>query len=106
MTTFDQREQSEERKFAFDEEAEFKARARRDKLVGLWAAGKLGLDGPDAQAYAQSLVATDLEKHGEIDVVAKLKADFAAKKIALSDHQIERTMAEMLAEAKRQLKDA
>jgi len=105
MTTFDQREQGEERKFAHDAETEFKARARRDRLVGAWAAQKLGLSAADAEAYAASLVVTDLQEHGDADVIRKLKADFAAKKVDVSDHQIERVLAEKMAEARAQIKN-
>ena len=104
MTTFDQREQGEERKFAHDEETEFKARARRDRMVGAWAAEKLGLTGSAADAYAAALVTIDLEEHGDADVIRKLKTDFAAKKVDVSDHQIERTLAEKMAEARQQIK--
>ena len=104
MTTFDKREMGEEGKFALDAEMEFRARAKRDRLVGAWAAEKLGLSGAESEAYAASLVVTDLEEHGDADVIRKLKADFAAKKIDVSDHQIERTLAEKMAQAKEQLK--
>ncbi|MBG1231253.1 DUF1476 domain-containing protein [Aestuariivirga litoralis] len=103
MTTFDKREMAEEGKFAHDAEKLFKIRARRAKLVGQWAAGKLGYAGDEADAYAKSLILADLEEDGDADVVRKLKADFAAKKIDVSDHQIERTLAEKLIEAEKQL---
>jgi hypothetical protein len=104
MTTFDKREQGEEGHFAHQAEVEFRIRARRDKLVGLWAAEKLGMQGSDAAAYAQALVAKDFEEHGDGDVIAKLKADFSEKSVAVSDHQIERTLAEKMAEARAQIK--
>lgn len=104
MTTFDKREQGEERKFALDAEQEFRARARRNRLVGAWAAQKLGISGAEAEAYAASIVTTDLEEHGDGDVIRKLKADFAAKKVEVSDHQIERTLAEKMAEAAQHIK--
>jgi len=104
MTTFDKREAAEEGKFAHDAELEFKARAKRDRLVGQWAAAKLGLSGAAADAYAATLVTTDLEKHGDGDVIGKLKADFAAKNVQVSDHQIERALAENMAEALKDLK--
>jgi hypothetical protein len=101
MTTFDQREQSEEAKFAHDGELDFRARARRDRMVGAWAAEKLGLNASEAEAYSLSLVTTDLSEHGDADVIRKLKTDFAARNVAVSDHQIERTLAEKMAEARR-----
>ncbi|MDE2384751.1 MAG: DUF1476 domain-containing protein [Alphaproteobacteria bacterium] len=104
MTTFDKREAAEENKFALDAELQFKARARRDRLVGAWAAEKLGLSGQAAADYAASIVTTDLQEHGDGDVIRKLKADFAAKNVAVSDHQIERTLAEKMAEAAKDLK--
>jgi len=104
MTTFDKREAAEEGKFAHDAELQFKARARRDKLVGQWAAEKLGLSGAAAADYAALLVATDLQEHGDGDVIRKLKKDFAAKNVQLSDHQIERTLNEKMAEAIKDIK--
>jgi hypothetical protein len=104
MTTFDQREKGEERKFVHDEEAHFRARARRDRLVGAWAAEKLGLKGVEAEAYAKGLVVTDLEQHGDADVIAKLQADFAAKKVDVSGPQIERILHEKMIEAEKQVK--
>lgn len=99
MTTFDKRQEGFEAKFAHDEELKFKATARRNKLLGLWAAEKLGLSGEDAEAYARSVVKADFEEPGEEDVFRKVRADFDAKGVDQSDHQIRRTMAELLAKA-------
>jgi hypothetical protein len=99
MSTFDKREEGFERKFAHDEEVRFKARARRNKMLGLWAAQMLGLAGDAAEAYAKDIVAADLEEPGDDDVFAKLRKDFDAKAIAQSDHQIRRTMDELMAKA-------
>lgn len=99
MTTFDDRENSFEKKFAHDEELRFKAMARRNKLLGLWAAEKLGKTGADAEAYAKSVVMADFEEAGDDDVVRKVKGDLAAAKVEQSDHQIRRTMDELLARA-------
>ncbi len=96
MTTFNDREKAAEGKFAHDEEAHFKALARRDKLVGLWAAEHLGLKGKDAEAYAKSIILADLEEPGDEDVVRKLVADFAAKKVAITEHDIRNQLAEKL----------
>jgi hypothetical protein len=104
MTTFDKREAAEEGKFAHDEELQFKARARRNKLVGQWAAEKLGLSGAAAEFYAAELVKADLEEHGDADVIRKLKRDFAAKNVQVSEHQIERTLSEKMSEAIKDIK--
>lgn len=103
MTTFENREEGFERKFAHDEEMEFKATARRDKLLGLWAAEKLGLSGAEAEDYAKSLVMEDLKNNGEEDVFRKIRADFDAKSVAQSDHQIRRTMDELMVAARQQI---
>ena len=99
MTTFDKREEGFEKKFAHDEELRFKATARRNKLLGLWAAEKLGLTEPEAEAYAKEVVVADFDAPGEEDVFAKLREDFDAKGVAQSDHQIRRTMDELMARA-------
>jgi hypothetical protein len=104
MTTFEKREAAEEGKFAHDEELQFKTRARRDKLVGQWAAEKLGLSGASAESYAAEVVKADLEEHGDADVIRKLKKDFAAKNVQVSDHQIERTLSEKMSEAIKNIK--
>ena len=103
MTTFDKREEGFEKKFAHDEELRFKATARRNKLLGLWAAGKLGLDGAQADAYAKEVVIADLEEAGDADVVRKLRKDFDAKQIALSDQDIGRAMADFMVQAVAQI---
>jgi hypothetical protein len=104
MTTFDKREEGFEKKFAHDEELRFKAKARRNKLVGLWAAEKLGLSGAAADAYAKEIVAADFEAPGDNDVVHKLRKDFDAKGVAQSDQQIAVVMNEMMAQAIEQIK--
>ncbi len=95
MTTFDRREEAFEKQFAHDEELKFKATARRNKMLGLWAAEKLGLSGAEADSYALSVVMYDLEDTSDHDVVHKIRMDFDAKGIAQSDHQIARTMTEL-----------
>ncbi len=99
MTSFDDRKKGFESKFARDEELRFKAGARRNRLLGLWAAEKLGLTGEDAQAYAKDVVKADLSEPGEEDVFRKIRADFDAKKVEQSDHQIRREMAELMDKA-------
>ncbi|WP_371346703.1 DUF1476 domain-containing protein [Ancylobacter sp. IITR112] len=99
MSTFDNREDAFEAKYAHDQNLRFKALARRNKALGLWAAEKLGLAGEEANAYAGTVVAADLEEAGDEDVYRKLKADFDAKGLDVSEHRIRRTMDELLAEA-------
>jgi hypothetical protein len=99
MTTFDKREDAFEKQFAHDEELRFKATARRNKLLGLWAAEKLGLSGAEAESYAKSIVMADFEEAGDQDVLRKLRKDFDAKGVAQSDHQIGRLMTELLEKA-------
>jgi hypothetical protein len=106
MTTFDKREEGFEKKFAHDEELRFKAGARRNKLLGLWAAEKLGLSGAEAEAYAKTVVAADFEEAGDEDVFRKIRKDFDAKGVDQSDHQIRRTMDEMMGQAIEQIKAA
>jgi len=104
MTTFDKREEGFEKQFAHDEELKFKANARRNKLLGLWAAEKLGLSGTAADAYSKEVIAADFEEAGEEDVFRKLRKDFDAKGVVQSDHQIRRTMEELMATAVAQIK--
>ena len=92
MTTFDKREEGFEKKFAHDEELRFKANARRNKMLGLWAAEKMGLSGPAAEAYAKEVVVADFEEAGDDDVLRKVRKDFKAKGVAQSDQQIRQTM--------------
>ena len=103
MSSFDKREEGFERKFAHDAELKFKAEARRNKLLGLWAAEHLGLSGAEAEDYAKTVVKADLEEPGNEDVFRKIRADFDAKRIDQSDHQIRRTMDELLATAVEQI---
>ncbi len=86
MTTMQDREKAFEAKFALDEELRFKSEARRNKLLGLWAAGLLGKSDPEA--YAKEVVVADFEEAGHEDVVRKIKADFDAAGVAQSEEQI------------------
>ena len=104
MTTFDKREEGFEKKFAHDEELRFRANARRNKLLGLWAAGHLGLSGPDADAYAKEVVVADFEESGDDDVFRKVRKDFDAKSVKQSDEQIRTTMISLMEEAIAQIK--
>jgi hypothetical protein len=99
MTTFDKREEGFEKQFARDEELRFKATARRNKMLGLWAAEKLGLKGDQAEAYAKEVIMADFEEPGDHDVFRRIRRDFDAKGVAQSDHQIRRTMDELMAKA-------
>ncbi|MEO9527932.1 DUF1476 domain-containing protein [Roseibium sp.] len=105
MSTFDKREQGFENKFAHDEELRFKANARRNKLLGLWAAELLGYEGDKAQEYAKEVVRADFEEPGDEDVFRKIRADFDNGKVDQSDHQIRRTMDELMATAVDQLQN-
>ena len=104
MTTFDKREEGFENKFAHDEELRFKANARRNKLLGLWAAEKMGLSGPAADAYAKEVVVADFEEAGDDDVFRKVRKDFDAKGVKQSDQQIRTTMTSLMEEAIAQIK--
>jgi hypothetical protein len=104
MTTFDKREEGFEKKFALDEESRFKATARRNKLFGMWAAEKLGLAGDAADAYAKEVVMSDFEEAGDEDVFRKVRQDFDAKGVAQSDHQIRKTMTDLMATAVEQIR--
>jgi hypothetical protein len=104
MSTFDKREEGFEKKFALDEEQKFKAEARRNRLLGLWAAEKLGLTGDAASNYAKEVVAADFEEAGDADVVRKVLGDLTAKGVALTEAQLRVTMGELMAQAIMQVK--
>ena len=101
MTTFDKREEGFEKKFAHDEELKFKAYARRNKLLGLWAAAQLGKTGADAEAYAKEVVLADFEESGDSDVVRKVATDLKSK--GIGEDQIRAQMSELLAQAVAQI---
>jgi hypothetical protein len=103
MTTFDKREEGFEKKFALDEELKFKAEARRNKLLGLWVAGKLGMAGDAATAYAREVVAADFEA-GDRDVVHKVMSDLAAKGETITESELGAKMNELMAQAIMQVK--
>ncbi|KXO77819.1 DUF1476 domain-containing protein [Brucella anthropi] len=105
MTTgMDDRRDAFEKKFALDAELRFKAEARRNKLLGLWAADQLGKKDADAEAYAKEVVAADFEEAGDEDVFRKLRADFDAASVSVSDEAIREKMFAFLEEAVRQVK--
>ncbi|MBN8962868.1 MAG: DUF1476 domain-containing protein [Rhizobiales bacterium] len=102
MTTFDKRQEGFEKKFALDEEQKFKAEARRNKLLGLWAAEQLGKSGDEAAAYAKDVVAADFEEAGDKDVLRKVATDLAGK--GVTEQQVRAKMDQLMAEAIAQVK--
>jgi hypothetical protein len=102
MTTFDQRQEGFEKKFALDEEQKFKAEARRNKLLGLWAAEQLGKSGDEAAAYAKDVVAADFEEAGDADVLRKVATDLAGK--GVTEQQVRAKMDQLMGEAVAQVK--
>jgi len=104
MPTFDKREEAFEKKYALDEEQRFKAEARRNKLLGLWVAEKLGLSGDAAAAYAKEVIAAEFEGAGDADVVRKVTGDLSAKGISVSEQEIRAKMGELTAIAVAQVK--
>ncbi|PYE86062.1 DUF1476 domain-containing protein [Pseudoroseicyclus aestuarii] len=102
MSDFDDREKSFEAKFAHDAEMQFRAEARRNKLLGLWAAGVMGHDGEAAAEYAREVIKSDFQEAGDEDVFRKLKADLDGR---ASEDEIRTKMREMTAQAKAQLSD-
>ncbi len=103
MSGISDREKAFENKFAHDQELKFKAEARRNKLLGLWAAGLLSK--PDAAAYAAEVVASDFEEAGDEDVFRKVKSDFDAAGVAMSDEALRAKMLELLGEAVAQVQN-
>jgi len=103
MSGIDDLGKSHEGKFALDEEQEFKAVARRNKLLGLWAADLMGLDESAAEAYGKEVVVADFEEKGDDDVFRKVRGDLDAKNVDISDHRIRREMDELLAKAREQI---
>ena len=104
MSTFDKREEGFEKKFALDADQKFKAEARRNKLLGQWAAEKLGITGDAATAYAKEVVASDFEEAGDGDVVRKVLGDLTAKGVAVTEPQLRVKMDELMALAVTQVK--
>ena len=103
MSGISDREKAFENKFAHDEALRFKAEARRNKLLGLWAAEKLGKTGEDAAAYAKEVIRADFAEPGDEDVFRKIRSDFDAAGVQQSDHQIRRTMDELMVTARQQV---
>jgi len=103
MPTFDDRQRDAEKRFEHDKEFEFKVNARRNKLLGLWAAELMGLTGSDADAYAKEVVIADFQKPGSDDVVEKVFGDFQAKGVDITEHKVRLQMDRLQATAKEQL---
>jgi hypothetical protein len=103
MTTFNDREKSFEAKFSHEQEHDFRALARRNKLLGLWAAEQMGLSGSEADAYALAVVDADFQRPGDDDVMEKVHADLNAKGIEISEHLVRKQMDELLAVAIKQI---
>ena len=104
MNSFDKRQEGFEKKFALDEEQKFKAEARRNRLLGQWAAEKLGITGDAATAYSKEVVAADFEEAGDQDVQNKVVKDFTDKGVAISAAEVRAKMTELMAEAAMQVK--
>jgi len=104
MSSFDERESSFENKFKHDKELEFKATARRNKLLGLWAANLLGIHGAEAETYAKTVVKADMEKPGDQDVVDKLLGDFKQRGVDMSEHRLRKQMTELMTAAVGQIR--
>ena len=106
MSSMKDREEGFETKFVHDEEVKFKAHARRNRLLGLWVAEKLGKTGGDADAYAKEVVKSEIEEAGEEDVFRKIATDLAAAGIEVSEHQIRRKMQELMSMAIEQIRSS
>ena len=106
MTTFDNRENAFENKFARDEEMVFRITARRNKLLGQWAAARMGLTPEETESYARSVVQADFEEVGDEDVLRKLLGDLTAADVETNDEEIRKALAEKTIEARRQLMEA
>ena len=103
MTTFDEREKAFEKKFAMDQDLKFRAESRRNKMIAEWAAAKLGLTGSDVEDYIKAVRRADLQEKGDEDVFRKIRADFDAKGVPVSDAEIRDAMFKFLSEAVTQI---
>jgi hypothetical protein len=106
MTTFDERERTEETRYKHDQELTFKARNRGNRMFGMWVAEQLGLTGEAADSYAKDVVVADFESPGDEDILTKVRADLAAKSIEVSDHLLQKHLLEFRDVAMQQLKTA
>lgn len=103
MTSFKDREQAFENKYAHDQELQFRVMARRNKLLGLWAAEKLGLTAAESDAYAKAVVQADFEEAGDEDVIRKVYADLTARDSSVTEHEVRRALDDQALEARRQI---
>ena len=103
MTTFDKRKDEAEARFKRDQELQFKANARRNKLLGLWAAEQWGLSGDGAAAYAKEVVIADFERPGDDDVLEKVHKDLTDKGIDVTAHTVRKEMDRLMEVAKQQI---
>lgn len=103
MTTFDEREKSFEKKFAMDQDLKFKAESRRNKLLGEWAAAKMGLSGTEVEDYVKAVRKSDLVQKGDDDVFQKVSKDLADKGVAVAPAEVRKMMGEFLAQAVSQI---
>jgi hypothetical protein len=99
MTTFDEREHAYEAKFAHDAELRFRAKARRDKAIGVWAAAQLGLSGTAAEDYAKEILRSDLNQPDDATLIHKLLADFRAKGVALEEPALKKKLVDLMLQA-------
>jgi|SRR5208282_5269579 len=99
MTTFDERENAYEAKFARDEELRFKAKARRDKVLGAWVAAEIGLSGAAAEDYAKEVLRSDFQHPGDAELIAKVLGDFNAKGIPMEERALRKKLIELMAHA-------
>lgn len=106
MTTFDGREKAHEAKFARDEEMAFRITARRNKLVGQWAAAKMGLTAEETDSYAKSVVQADFEEVGDEDVIRKVMGDLTGAQVETSDEEVRQALVDLAVEARRQLMES
>ncbi len=104
MTTFDKRKDDAEARFSREQELQFKATARRNKLFGLWASERMGLAGADAEAYAKEVVIADFDRPGDDDVLDKVHKDLAASGVEISEHRLRKEMDRLMEDAKEQVR--
>ncbi len=103
MSSFDDRERAEEARYAMDQQSQMRVTARRNKLLGLWAAGLMGVTGAEAEAYAKSVVIADLEEAGDGDVIRKVLADLSAAGVTRTEAQIKEELARLLPVAREEI---
>ncbi len=103
MTTFDEREKGFEAKYKHDQDLQFKVMARRNKLLGLWAAERMDITGADAETYSKEVVISDFDRPGDDDVLEKVHGDLAAKGLDLSDKEVRKEMDRLLDTARQQI---